>query len=76
VVVAVEVDSREWHSSPADWDRTLARGAQLTAHGILVVHITPRKIRVAGAKVADEIRAAIAAGTNRPPLQIVALPAR
>jgi hypothetical protein len=31
--VAVEVDSREWHLSPADWDRTLRRGRRLSAHG-------------------------------------------
>jgi hypothetical protein len=72
--VAVEVESREWHFAPADWERTLARSARLTAHGILVVHITPRKIRVAGAEVAQEIRAAIEAGKKRPPLQIVAKP--
>lgn len=33
--VAAEVDSREWHLGPADWERTLQRHAAMTAHGIL-----------------------------------------
>src|SRR5262244_2105411 len=36
--VAVEVDSREWHLSPEDWERTLRRSAALGALGIVVLH--------------------------------------
>src|SRR6266487_5705827 len=43
--VAVEVDSREWHLSPADWERTLRRHAEMSAHGIIVLHFTPGQIR-------------------------------
>ena len=43
--VVAEVDSREWHLSPEDWERTLRRHARLTAEGILVLHFTPKQIR-------------------------------
>jgi very-short-patch-repair endonuclease len=56
--VVAEVDSREWHLSPADWERTLRRHARLTAHGILVLHFTPRQIRTEPAQVVAAIRAA------------------
>jgi hypothetical protein len=72
--VAVEVDSREWHLSPADWERTQARHGAMSAHGILVLHYAPRRIRADGAAVLAEIRAAIEAGRRRPPLGIRAVP--
>jgi len=71
--VAVEVDSREWHLSPADWERTQARHAAMSAHGILVLHYAPRRIRTDGAAVLAEIRAAIEAGRRRSPLAIRAV---
>ena len=74
--VAVEVDSREWHLSPSDWDRTQARHALMSAHGILVLHYAPRRIRTDGAAVVAEIRAALEAGRKRPALPIRAMPAR
>jgi very-short-patch-repair endonuclease len=74
--LAVEVDSREWHLSPADWERTLARGAKMTEHGILILRFTPRQIRVAGHEVASQIRAVLSSRTARPLPKIVARPAR
>lgn len=73
--VAVEVDSREWHLSPADWERTQARHALMSAHGILVLHYAPRRIRTDGAAVLAEIRATLEAGRKRTPLPIRAVPA-
>ncbi len=73
--VAVEVDSREWHLSPADWERTMQRHARMTAYGILVLHFTPAMIRREAARVAREIRDALSAGRTRPPLNLRALPA-
>jgi hypothetical protein len=73
--VAAEVDSREWHLSPADWERTLSRHAAMTAHGILVLHFTPTMIRDDPARVAAETRDAISAGRARPALNLRALPA-
>jgi very-short-patch-repair endonuclease len=74
--VAAEVDSREWHLSPADWERTLIRDARMTEQGILVLRFTPRRIRTAGREVAHQIRAALVASGGRPLPQIVARPAR
>jgi len=73
--VAAEVDSREWHLKPEDWERTLRRHAAMTARGILVLHFTPRMIRDDPAKVIAEIRDAIRAGSARPTLKLRALPA-
>jgi very-short-patch-repair endonuclease len=60
--VAVEVDSREWHLSPEDWERTLSRHARMSAQGILVLHFTPKQIRTERAQVIATIRAALEAG--------------
>jgi len=70
--LAVEVDSREWHLSPADWERTLARGARMTEHGILVMRFTPRQVRMAGREVASKIRAVLSSSQARPLPQISA----
>ncbi len=74
--VAVEVDSREWHLSPADWERTQVRHARMSAHGIIVLHYAPRRIRSDPAYVVDEIGKALQAGRGRDPLPIRAIPAR
>jgi len=74
--VVVEVDSREWHFSPADWERTQVRHARMSTHGILVLHYTPRRIRSDPAGVVQEIRKALEAGRRRPPLPIRAVPVR
>jgi hypothetical protein len=64
--VAVEVESKAWHLSPADWERTLARRAMMAAEGILVVPFPPSKLRTAKQQVAKEIRATL--GKSRGPL--------
>jgi hypothetical protein len=74
--VACEVDSREWHLSPDGWERTQARHARMSAHGILVLHYAPRRIRSDSTAVASELRATLAAGRQRPPLTIRAVPVR
>ncbi len=58
--VAVEVESKAWHLSPADWERTLARRALMAAEGIVVVPFPPSKLRTARQQVAKEIRTALA----------------
>ena len=72
--VAAEVDSREWHLSPAHWRRTIERHARMTASGILVLHFTPAQIRNEPAKVAATIRDALRVGGARPRLPIEARP--
>jgi very-short-patch-repair endonuclease len=74
--VAVEVDSHEWHLSPRDAERTQVRHAAMSAHGILVLHYAPRRIRTQGDAVIAEIRGTLEAGSRRPPLTIRAVPAR
>jgi hypothetical protein len=69
--VAVEIDSREWHLSPADWERTMCRHARMSSHGIFVLHFPPRQIRTDPATVTDTL----AAGAARPVLRIIARPA-
>jgi len=73
--VAAEVDSREWHLSPEDWERTLRRHARLTAHGILVLHFTPKQIRTEPAQVVAAIRAALDAARADGQSPVRALPA-
>ncbi len=68
--VAAEVDSRQWHLSPDDWERTLQRHARMSAHGIIVLHFTPSQIRDEPARVIADIGSALAIGRNRPPLAI------
>jgi very-short-patch-repair endonuclease len=74
--VAAEVDSREWHLSPGDWEYTLKRHARMSAHGIIVLHFTPNQIRHEPTRVVADIRSALAAGRARPVLAVRALPAQ
>lgn len=55
VGMAWEIDSYEWHLSPADYDATLDRHSAMSAHGIVVVHTQPRRIRTAPAQLLDEL---------------------
>lgn len=58
--VVVEVDSREFHYGADDWEQTMRRHARLTALGLVVLHITPRRLREDWPNVLNEIRAALA----------------
>ena len=71
--VAAEVDSREWHLSPRDWEETLARHARMSAHGIIALHFTPRQISAERNEVITAIRSAITSGRSRPLPRIRAL---
>jgi hypothetical protein len=73
--VAAEVDSREWHLSPADWERTTSRHTAMTEHGILILHFTPSAIRTDPGTVVASIRNALEAGLAHPPLGLRTLPA-
>jgi hypothetical protein len=72
--VAAEVDSREWHISPEDWQLTLQRHSRMSAHGIIALHFTPAQVREEPARVVADIRSALAAGRDRPSLAIRAIP--
>ena len=72
--VAAEVDSRAYHLAAADQDRTTERHDKLTAHGILALHFSPRRIKDDPTGVLREIRQAIESGLERPPLPVKGLP--
>ena len=74
--VAAEVDSREWHLSPRDRERTLARHSRMSAFGIIVLHYPPRKLRAEPHVVAAEIRSALEVGQDRQLAHTRTLPAR
>lgn len=64
--VAVEVDSREWHLSPSDWEQTMARHARMCAAGIVVLHFSPRQQRDQPGEVTVTIAGALRAGRPLP----------
>jgi hypothetical protein len=68
--VVAEVDSREYHYSAEDWQGTMQRHDRLVAHGVLLLHFTPKQIRSQPEEVVAQIRAALAAGRGRARLPI------
>ena len=74
--VAAEVDSRQYHLSPDDYERTTMRHNRMEASGISMLHFLPSTLRSKSPTVLRDLRGAIKAGTNKPPLPIVAIPAR
>jgi hypothetical protein len=74
--IAVEVDSRAWHLSPEDWDRTRRRHDLMGAAGIVVLHFSPRELRSQPGMVTKRIQDALAKGLARPPLPIRTTPIR
>ena len=68
--IAVEVDSREWHMSPDDHAKTLARGRRMAKYQIIVLRFTPRQIRTEPAQVIKDIRDALTGARGRQPLNL------
>jgi hypothetical protein len=68
--VAAEVDSNEYHLSPEDHERTLARDRRMRKYNINVLHFTPRQIRTQPTEVIAAIRSALAAPGFHPPVPI------
>lgn len=73
--VAAEVESREWHLSPEDWERTMSRSRRMGAKGILLVQVSPHQIKTEAERIVTDIQDALEAGRARPPLAIRTLPA-
>jgi hypothetical protein len=73
--VAVEIDSRRWHLSPDDWERTMERHDRLSQYSIVTLHFTPRRLRSDQALVTARLKNAYKSGIARPQLNITALPA-
>lgn len=72
--VAVEVDSRAWHSEAPDWERTMDRHSDLGQYGIVTLHFSPYKLRRRQAFVISRMRNAVRTGRARTPLDIKAVP--
>ena len=72
--VAAEADSREWHLSPADWERTMSRHNRMWAVGIIPLHFSPSQIRREPAMVIRRIKDALERGLQRPPLPVRTIP--
>ena len=73
--VAIEVDSRQWHLAPDDWERTMIRHSDLGQYGIVTLHVTPHQLRSAPDAFLRKLRNAYKSGVERPRLAICALPA-
>lgn len=73
--VAAEVDSREWHLSPEQWEHTMRRHDRMAAAGILVLHFSPRQIRDDPAEVISVMGSALRTRHGQPLPGIRALPA-
>lgn len=72
--VAVEVDSREWHTSPEDHANTLARGRRMGVHQMIVLRFTPKQIRTQPTQVIAEIRDTLERARGRPPVKLRTVP--
>lgn len=71
VGLAIEVDSRAHHSEADDWRQTLDRSARLSAHGVVVMHLTPDRIWADVDGVVRQIQAARDALAGRPALRLL-----
>jgi hypothetical protein len=71
--VAVEVESKEWHLLPSDWQRTLARRRRMAAAGICVVQFTPSQLRTEPDVLLRDMAQALQSGRRLP--RIVTRPA-
>jgi hypothetical protein len=74
--VAAEVDSRQYHLSPEDHERTTMRHNRMEAHGISMLHFLPSTLTSKSPAVLRDLRGAIKAGHSKPPLPIAAVPAK
>jgi hypothetical protein len=74
VGVVAEVDSREYHLSPDDYERTVMRHNRMAANGINLLHFLPSTVKSKPSTVIANLRGAIRSGNAQPPLPIVAKP--
>lgn len=64
--VALEIDSREWHVSPGDWERTMARRNGMIRHGLTVLSVSPSQLRNDPTDLITTLRAALTTGAAGP----------
>lgn len=73
--LAWEIDSLEWHLSPADYARTLERRSAMMAEGIVVLHTLPSKLG-RRAEAIQELRRTHEHAKRAPRPQVIAIPPR
>ncbi|MFJ7997312.1 hypothetical protein ACIQ7D_09205 [Streptomyces sp. NPDC096310] len=66
--VVLEIDSREWHLSPAGWERTMARRNLMTRYGLTVLSVSPAQLRDDPEELLAALRAALARTAPSAPL--------
>ena len=64
--VVAEVDSRQYHLSPEDYERTTARHNHMASYGINLLHFLPSALKQQSATVIADLRGAITRGNKRP----------
>jgi len=74
VAMAVMVHSRRYHAEADDWDATVESDADLVAAGVVVVGVTPRRIRSDPAAVLGRLERAHLVAAARPRPAVVARP--
>ena len=74
VAMAVMVHSRRYHAEADDWDDTVEADADLVAAGVVVVGVTPRRIRTDPSRVLRRLERAYLAAAARPRPAVVARP--
>jgi hypothetical protein len=65
-MVAVEMDSREYHSEGDGWADTLERGTDMSNAGLVVVHVIPGRFRADPDATLTRIKCAHDQGLKRP----------
>lgn len=65
--VCLDVDSREFHFDVTSWERTMARHARMTAHGLAVLHAPPSRASRDMDGLVDEVALAIRLREGLPP---------
>jgi hypothetical protein len=64
--VAVEVDSKEFHLLPDDWEQTMRRHRRMSIAGLTVLHVSPRQLRTEPRLVLTDIAEALRNGRPAP----------
>jgi hypothetical protein len=74
-MVAIELDSKEFHSEGEAWSSTLTRGSEMTASGLIVLHVVPNHMRRNPRLVTDQVMRSHAQGLARPCPDLIVKPA-
>ncbi|QNA73941.1 hypothetical protein C8250_020260 [Streptomyces sp. So13.3] len=72
--VVLEIDSREYHLSPADWHRTMNRRNHLASHGLHPLAFTPAQLRHTPTDVIRHVAQALTTYAGCAPTHIRAVP--